>query len=145
MFRSLKSLFSSPHEEPITREVHPYEKTVIFELNSWCFGLEQLGEKILPGVVHKIVKEFAPLSNESINHVYAPNLLEIAQRLSVSSGGVVSEKEIAFAFLANLPQPQDLSREEKEIFTLVVLPVERKFGKAVKRIQERFQLENQRS
>ena len=119
--------------------VHTYRKKFEYELDSWCFGLENLGEEPLPQVVFRIVREFRPIFAEAIASGYVFDIDYAAKRIFEASGSVVPLKEIAMAFVAILPEPENLPTEHKRVFTLVLAQVELNHAGAVDRVKQRLQ------
>jgi hypothetical protein len=142
MFTLIRSIFSQTLPPAVKKvEAHPFEKAFRLEVDSWCYGLANLQETILPGVVHRVIKELSPILKKSLEEGYALSISEAAQALEVACGKVVPEKEIAFALIAQLPDPKVLNATGKEVFALIIAQAERKYGKVVQRVKEKFQLE----
>ena len=119
--------------------VHPFKKKFDYELNSWCYGLENLGETPLPQVVFRVVREFRPVFAESIATGFFFDIDQVAKRLFEASQKAVPLKEIAMALVAVLPEPEKLPVEQQRTFSLVLAQVELTHAGAVNRVKQRIQ------
>jgi hypothetical protein len=121
------------------QSVHSYKKKFDYELNSWCFGLEKLGEEPLPQVVFRVVREFRTIFAEAIASGYVFDIDFAARKIFEASQKVVPLKEIAMAFVAILPEPENLPLDQKRVFTLILAQVELSHAGAVDRVRQRIQ------
>ena len=121
------------------QSVHSYRKKFEYELNSWCYGLENLGEVPLPQVVFRVVREFRSVFAEAITVGYVFDIDYAARKICEASKKVVSLKEIAMALVAVLPEPESLPVEQKRVFTLVLAQVELSHAGAVNRVKQKLQ------
>jgi hypothetical protein len=133
------SVLGAAKAAPVFQEPeHPMKRKVELEVDSWCFGLENLGEDPLPKVVFTIVRELRFVMAEAVSNGFAFDINSMADKLFYSCKGVVSRKELLFALIAVLPEPQTLSEDEKRIFAMIIAQVEASEGGAVKRVQQRM-------
>jgi hypothetical protein len=120
------------------QSVHSYKKKFDYEVNSWCYGLENLGEAPLPQVVFRIVREFRPIFAEAINTGFVFDIDQAAKRIFEAAGKTVPLKEIAMAFVAILPEPEQMPIEQKRVYTLVLAQVELHYAGAVDRVKQKL-------
>lgn len=108
------------------------------ELKCWCIGLERVRERVDIGVLHKVIKDFAPVLKEAIENNYVFDLVETAKRLVISAKCRNNEREIVFYLLSHLPIPAELSSEQVKILEQIVQNVEQKYAGAIKRLEKKW-------
>jgi len=133
------SVMQSDTSRLTLQAVHPYKKKFEYELNSWCYGLENLGEVPLQQVVFRVVREFRSIFSEAIATGYVFDIDVVAKRIFKSSQEVVPLKELAMALVAVLPEPEKLPVEQQRVYSLVLAQVELSHSGAVDRVKQRLQ------
>jgi len=123
-----------------SENVHPLKQRFDIEVDSWCFGLESLNDLPLPQVVFKVVRELRPLLKEAIEQGYAFDIRVLSEKLFFATKKTVPKKELTFALLAILPDPETLNIEQKTTFAVIVAQVEVTEGGAVERVRQRWNL-----
>lgn len=115
-----------------------FEEIFEIELKCWCHGLERVREKVDIGVLHKVIKEFAPVLTESIENLYVCDLVETARRFVTAAKCRNNEREIVFYILSYLPVPADLNAEQIKILEQIVQKVENVYPGAFKRLEKKW-------
>lgn len=131
---------SSTRTPSFTEAPHPFQRKFEIEIESWCFGLEQLKEPPLPQVLFKVIRELRGVLLGAIEAGYAFDIRITAEKLFFAAKKTVPQKEILFALLAILPDPESLPVEQKRIFSVIVAQVEMVEGGAVQRMRQRWNL-----
>lgn len=108
------------------------------ELKCWCHGLERVREKVDIGVLHKVIKEFAPVLAESIENLFVCDLVETAKRFCSSAKCKNNEREIVYYLLSHLPVPADLNPDQVKILEQIVQKVENIHPGAFKRLEKKW-------
>jgi hypothetical protein len=116
-----------------------FEEIFEIELKCWCFGISQTSEKVDHKVLHRIIKEFSSVFRESIEQLYAFDIIETAQRLIEASRSSVSEREIAFYILSYLPTPSELTKEQSQVLELIIQKLEDTHGGAFERVEKKWE------
>ena len=117
---------------------HEFEEIFEIELDCWCYGLQRVNREIDSSVLHKVIKEFAPVLLKSIQHLYVCDLIETSRRLTSAARCKVSQKEITFYILSYLPSPSELTEEQSATLQKIVDGVEKTYGGAVQRLEKRW-------
>lgn len=113
------------------------------ELKCWCYGISHTTEKIDHRVLHQVIKSFAPVLREAVEHHYSFDILDTAKQLSKSGKcKSLEEKEVTFHLLSNLPTPADLSKEQIEVLMEIVQKVEDVYGGAFSRLEKKWKAVN---
>jgi len=108
------------------------------ELRSWCYGLNRVHEKVDRSVLHKVIKEFAPVLREAVENLYVCDIIETAKELITAAKCKGMEKEIAFYILSHLPSPDEVSSAQADVLTEIVDKVEQAYGGAFKRLEKKW-------
>ena len=111
------------------------------ELKCWCIGLERVRDRVDIGVLHKVIKDFAPVFREAIENNYVCDIIEAARRLVTSAKCRNNEREIVFYILSHLPIPAELNAEQVKILEQIVQKVESTYAGAFKRLEKKWQVE----
>lgn len=109
------------------------------ELKCWCHGLERVRERVDIGVLHKVIKDFAPVLREAIENNYVCDIVETAKRLVISAKCRNHGREIVFYMLSYLPIPAELTAEQVKILEQIVQKVEQIHSGAFKRLEKKWQ------
>ncbi len=130
----------SPDSSQLVKiEQHPFKRAFEREIDSWCYGMEKLGEVPLPQVVFKIIRELRAVFEEATKQGYVFDIDFVARRLYESSGKIVPLREVVFALVAVLPNTESLSNDEKRTYALTLARLERSHSGAVDRVKQRVQ------
>ena len=105
-----------------------YDEIFAIEIECWCHGLKQFEGTITPGLVHRVIRELAPVMRGAILHDHIFNLLEISEQLSQACKRVCDVREIAFSLLLQLPVPFDLEESAQFVVAQIVDQAEQTFG-----------------
>ena len=116
----------------------PYAEIFAIELDCWCHGLKTVTAEIDSHVLHQVVKQFAPVMQESILSLYAFDVIEVTQRFLAASRCRIPERELAFHILSLLPSPSGLDAEQLAVLTAIVDQTEKKFSGAVQRLEKKW-------
>lgn len=108
------------------------------ELKCWCLGLQRCQSQVDRSVLFKVIKQFAPVLREAVEHLYVCDVLDTARKLVVAAKCRISEKEIAFYILSHLPAPTELNREQADTLIQIVDQVEQSYCGAVKRMEQKW-------
>jgi hypothetical protein len=117
-----------------------FAKIFEVEIECWCFGLQRIRGAIEPSMLHKVINELAPLLREAIEQLYVCDLIDTARRLISAARCRVSDKEITFHILSQLPGPNELTAEQGEILSKTVEHVERTFKGAIERFEKKWKV-----
>lgn len=112
----------------------------MLELEAWCYGLSQVREQILPGVVHRVIRDLAPTFRRAIEEHYVFDVHMVVDMLGDSSRDAVSHKEMIFSILGQLPSPMELNGEARHTFAKLIAPIEREYGGALARLKKKWQI-----
>ncbi len=122
--------------------VNQFAEIYEVELECWCYGLKGVNKGIDNSVLHKVIKEFAPVLHEAVRNLYVCNILETAERLVKASKLKVSEREIAFYILSMLPAPVELNEEQQNTVLQIVDIVEKVYSGAAQRLEKKWKATN---
>jgi hypothetical protein len=114
------------------------------EVECWCYGLTNFPGQLYPKLVHRVIKEMAPIFRSAIESSFVFELIETAKKISDCSNQVVTERQAVFAILANLPQPYDLDEDSLMTLGQVVDQAEQAYGGVLEQMEELWKRENQR-
>ena len=123
---------------------HSFNEIFDVEVDGWCYGLTHFPGEIHPAIVFRVIKELSLAFNEAVKAHYVFNVLDLALKLSRSAKYLVGEREIAFAILAELPNPLELSEEEQFIVAQIVDQVEQAYGGVVERLTRKWRQDHER-
>ena len=122
-----------------------YEQVFQIEIDGWCHGLAGYMGKVTAPMVHRVIRELAISFEAAIKHFIVFDAIKVSEKISTAAQGVVSEKEVAFAILMLLPRPAVLDDEAQCVLALVIDQIERKYGGAIDRFENRFQTVKKRA
>jgi hypothetical protein len=117
-----------------------YDEVFDIEIEGWCYGLTNYPGEVSPQVVHRIIRELSTSFQAAIEHNVVFNILSISEKLSQSARYLIHEKEIAFAIIAQLPNPAILLEEQQCVLGLVIDQVEQSYGGALDNFYKRWNL-----
>ena len=115
-----------------------YAEVFEVELRCWCYGLNRVRERVDRSVLHKVIKEFAPVLREAVENLYVCDILEISRELTAAAKCKGQEKEIAFYILSHLPDPLELKSSQADVLYQIVDTVEQAYGGAVARLEKKW-------
>jgi len=115
-----------------------YNEIFEIEIDCWCYGFAKFPGEITPALVHRVIKELTTIFRAAIDHNYVFNLHETAQLVHESIGGVIDEKEITHAILAQFPQPFELSEDGQFIMAQIIDQAEQRYGGVLERLEKRW-------
>jgi hypothetical protein len=121
-----------------------FDEIFQIEIEGWCYGIEHFPGEVSAGLIHRVVRELTDSFAAAITHLYAFNVLDIADQLSRAAKYLVDEKQIVFSILAQLPNPIGLENEEKFILAQIVDVAEQAYGGAIERLQKKWTFEVQK-
>lgn len=123
---------------PIMTAKNSFDEIFAVETDGWCYGIANYPGEIHPALVHRMVKELAPLLREAVENNLIFNVLALAEKLSRAAKYLVPEREIAFGILASLPHPADFGEEGHFVLGQLVDQVENAYGGALDRMQQKW-------
>jgi hypothetical protein len=127
---------AGPVAAPAVRE--EYNEIFAVEIDCWCYGFLKFPGEISAPLVHRVLKELAPVLQAAIDHNYVFDAPETARLIGNATGYVVSEKEICFSLLAQLPLPQVLTEDAQFILAQVVDKAEQVYPGVHERMEQRW-------
>ncbi len=122
-----------------------YKEIFEIEIHCWCLGLAKTKSVIDQNVLHRILKEFAPIMREAIEHLYVFDIQETARSFIKASKVRISEREIAFHILSLLPDPTSLALLQYEVLVKIVNNLEEKFDGARERFDRKWNAHDRKS
>ncbi len=115
-----------------------YDEVFKVEMDGWCYGISNFPGEIFPGLIHRVIKELSPSFKEAIEHHLVFNVIETSQKFSKAAKYLISDKEIAFSILSQLPNPVGLDEDSQFVLAQVIDQVERTYGGALERLQKKW-------
>ncbi len=109
-------------------------------MEGWCFGITNYPGEVSPQIVHRIVRELASSFQAAIEHNVVFDILDLAGKFSAAARCLVHEHEIAFAIMAQLPNPANLHEDQQCILGMVIDKVEQKYPGALETFYKRWQI-----
>jgi hypothetical protein len=117
-----------------------YDEVFEIEIDGWCFGLENYPGEVSAQIVHRIIRELASAFQAAVAHNVVFDMLGVAAKFSKASRYLIHEKELAFAIIAQLPNPSLLGEEEQCVLGMIIDQVEQAYGGALDNFYRRWQL-----
>jgi hypothetical protein len=74
----------------------------------------------------------------AIEHQVVFSILGLSRQISQAVEGIVSERDVAFSILGQLPNPSRLSEEERYVLAQVVDEVEKQYGGVIARLERKW-------
>jgi hypothetical protein len=124
--------------------VNKFDEVFAIEIEGWAYGIQNYPGEVFPGLVHAVIREIKPTFRSAIEHGVPFDIMAISRKLSKAAKFLVTEKEIAFSILAQLPNPIDLDEDGQYIMAQVIDPVEQEYGGALSRLQKKWAYEKQK-
>lgn len=115
-----------------------YDEVFDIEIEGWCYGIANFPGEILPGLIHRVIKELQPSFRAAIEHNVVFDILDISKRFSKAAKFLIHEKEVAFSIMLQLPNPLTMDEDRQFIVAQIVDKVEQAYGGALERIQKRW-------
>ena len=115
-----------------------YDEVFRIEIDGWCYGIENYPGEISPSIVLRIIRELSVSFEAAIHHNVVFNILEISSKFSKAAKCLIHEREIAFAILAQLPNPGLLEEEQQCVIALLIDQVEGAYGGALEKFNRRW-------
>lgn len=113
------------------------------EIDGWCYGVTHFPGEIDPSLIHRVVKELAPVFCSAIEHNFVFDILDVSVRLSKAAKFLIHEKDVAFSILSQLPNPKTLSEDAQFVLAQVADKVEQEYGGALDRLYRKWNWENE--
>lgn len=125
--------------------MHPiknrYDEVFAIEMDGWCFGLANYPGEISAQVIHRIIRELSTSFQAAIEHHVVFNILELANKFSAAARHLVHDRELSFAILAQLPNPNMLQDDiQREVLEHIIDNVEQVYEGAREAFYKRWQL-----
>lgn len=117
---------------------HRYDEIFEIEVDGWCYAIARFEGEISPSIVHRLLKEFAPSLQRSVECHYAFDPLAVARRISKSAKYLISEKEVLFCLLTHLPRPDGLNEEAQYVLAMIVDQAERVYAGVLPRLEKKW-------
>lgn len=115
-----------------------YDEIFDIEIDCWCYGFIKFPGEITAPLVHRVIKELAPVLQAAIDHNFAFDILKSAHLIFKATAGVVSEKELCFSLLAQLPAPHMLTEDGQFVLAQVLDQAERSYEGVLARMEKRW-------
>ncbi len=120
------------------RALEGYDEIFAIEIECWCHGLRTFEGTITRGLVHRVIRDLAPVIRGAILHDHIFNLVETAEQLSQACKRVCDLREIAFSLLLQLPPPFDLEEGAQFILAQIIDQAEQAFGPVLLILEEEW-------
>lgn len=117
-----------------------YDEVFEIEIDGWCFGITNYPGEVSPQIVHRIIRELATGFQSAIEHNVVFDINDLAARFSKAARYLIHEKELAFAIIAQLPNPATLLEEQQCVLGLVIDKVEQAYPGALESFYKRWQV-----
>jgi hypothetical protein len=117
-----------------------YDEVFQIEIDGWCFGITNYPGEVSPQIVHRIIRELASGFQSAIEHNVVFDINDLAARFSKAARYLIHEKELAFAIIAQLPNPATLLEEQQCVLGLVIDKVEQVYPGALESFYKRWQV-----
>jgi hypothetical protein len=134
----------SQNSKPQIRIKNRYDEVFAVEIDGWCYGISNFPGDISAPLVYRIVKELGTAFREAIEHHYAFDILELANKISYATKYRVDEKEVVFCILAQFPEPAEFDEGGQYVLAQMVDQVERTHGGAIERLRKKWAWERER-
>ena len=82
--------------------------------------------------------------SEAVRAHYVFNILDLSLKLSRAAKYLVSEREIAFGILGELPNPFNLGEDEQFVIAQIVDQVEQAYGGVLDKLSKKWRAELER-
>ncbi len=115
-----------------------YDEIFEIEIDCWCYGFIKFPGEITAPLVHRVLKELGPVLQAAIDHNFVFDVLSTAQSLFKATAGVVSEREICFSLLAQLPTPQILTEDGQFVLAQIIDRAEQAHAGVLARMEKRW-------
>ena len=129
-----------PGNQSIPKVKNQFDEVFEVEIDGWCYGLTNFPGEIHSALVHRVIKELGAAFREAVENNYIFNVLDLATRLSRAGKYFVSEKEVAFAIIYNLPHPVDFDDDGQFVLAQIVNQVEQAYGGAIDKIRKKWKM-----
>lgn len=120
--------------------INRYDEVFQIEMDGWCFGITNYPGEVSAQIVHRIVRELASSFQAAIAHNVVFDILDLSSKFSVAARCLVHEHEIAFAIMAQLPNPANLHEDQQVVLGMVIDKVEQKYPGALDTFYKRWQI-----
>ena len=111
------------------------------EMEGWCIGIKKNIDNLDPRSILQVISELYGVFHAAIEKNYVFNIIAVAEHFSVAANRKVNQKTIVFYILSLFPHPKDLTAEQKKTMDQIIDQVEDTFGGAHKRLQKRWNME----
>jgi hypothetical protein len=118
--------------------INRYDEVFQIEVEGWCYGLMKYPGEMSPAIVHRIIRELAMSFEAAIEHHVVFSILGLARQISQAVEGIVSERDVAFSILGQLPNPGRVSEEGRFVLAQIVDEVEREYGGVIARLERKW-------
>jgi hypothetical protein len=122
-----------------------YDEVFQIEIDGWCFGITNFPGEISPSMIHHILRELSIGFHAAIEHNVVFNVVEVAGKFSKAARYLIHEKEIAFAIMAQLPNPNMLDEERQCVLGMVIDTVEQVYPGALETFYQRWRVGSRRN
>lgn len=120
-----------------------YDEVFSVEMEGWCYGLETYPGEVYPELVHRIIKELKESLERAIQHNVVFDIVDLSARFSKASKYLVSEKDLVFSLLAQLPLPNQLDEDGMYTLAAVVDKVDKVYEGTLEKLQKRWKKLNE--
>lgn len=118
-----------------------YASVYPVEVECWCFGISNFPGQLYPKLIHRVVKEMSPTFRAAIDNGYVFDVFDTAKKIYAACAGILQEKQIVFAILANLPLAFELEEESQYILAQIIDQVEQEYGGVIEQMEDLWRRE----
>ena len=120
--------------------INRYDEVFQIAMDGWCFGITNYPGEVSAQIVHRIVRELASSFQAAIEHNVVFDILDLANKFANAARCLVHPHEIAFAIMAQLPNPANLHEDQQCVLGMVIDKVEQKYPGALETFYKRWQI-----
>ena len=121
-----------------------YAEIFLAEVECWCFGISNFPGQLYPKLIHRVIKEMSPTFRAAIDNGYIFDVFATAKKIYSACAGVISEKQIVYSILANLPLAFELEEESLFILAQIIDQVEQQYGGVIDQMEALWKRERKR-
>lgn len=120
-----------------------YDEVFKVEIDCWCYGLNKFPGEMTGALVHRVIREMQPIFRGAVDNNFVFDLLYTARLIAVAVNDILSEKEIVFSILAQLPGPHELTEDGQFVLAQIVDQAEQEYGGVLDRLERRWRGERE--
>ena len=117
-----------------------YDEVFQIEMDGWCFGISNYPGEISAQIVHRIVRELASSFQAAVEHNVVFDILDLSSKFAGAARCMVHEEEIAFAIMAQLPNPATLMEDQQCVLGMIIDKVDQRYPGALDTFYKSWQI-----